>query len=116
MPVVLWLRAAGAVSLRMARASGRVLVVQLDHLLRRVYGVSEFPNDARCILRVALARARSDLTLSDGQSIRRGDLVVELHLWNERVPQTPPAGADLAWGRAFHAGFLGSLRLLATYI
>jgi len=27
-----------------------------------------------------------------------------------------PSGPDLAWGRAFHAGFVRSLRLLATHM
>jgi hypothetical protein len=92
------------------------LVRGIDLLLRRAYGVCEFSQEEGCILRLALRRARADLTFSDGTAVRRGDLVGEFHLWNERLPRMGPDGADLAWARSFLERLVHSMSLLAAYV
>ncbi len=95
---------------------GRVLVARFDTLLRRGHGVFEFTADPACILRIALCRAGTATTLADGTRIAPRDRLVAIHLWNERLPQMPPTGADLAWARRMYRGCSVSLQLLAKYL
>lgn len=88
----------------------------IDSLLRKSAGVVEFSDDAGCILRMAWGRSGQERTLSDGTGIRPGDLLCDIHLWNERVPAMGPDGPDLHWGLAMQRGWLRSLRLLAEFI
>lgn len=91
-------------------------VHRLDPVLRKIHRVQEFTEDPRCILRVALGVSPQDLQLSDGTRIRRGDPIIELHLWNERVPRMPPGGPDLGWGLQFYRRLIVSLRQLARWM
>jgi len=91
-------------------------VHRLDPLLRRAHGVRAFTADPDCLLRVALGRSDRTLQLSDGTWIRRGDPIVELHLWNERIPPMAPEGPDLAWGFRFYRRLLASLRMVARWM
>jgi len=88
----------------------------LDWLLRRWHHVREFSQDERCLLRLALNRSERDLVLSDGTRIRRGELIGELHLWNEHIPPMGPAGPDMTWGLEFYHRLLRSLEELASYV
>ncbi|HCW52121.1 MAG TPA: hypothetical protein DGR79_08715 [Clostridiales bacterium] len=88
----------------------------LDFLLRRACGIREFTRDPDCILRLSVGRCGRDLVLSDGTTVRRGEPVGDLHLWNERVPSMPPGGPDLAWGLAFGRRMRRSLALLARAV
>lgn len=88
----------------------------LDSLLRRCYGIREFSRDPDCLLRLAVTRSRRDLTLADGTTIRRGEPVGDLHLWNERIPPMPPGGPDLAWGLRFQRRLKRSLEELVAYL
>ncbi|WP_376788818.1 hypothetical protein [Thermoflexus sp.] len=91
-------------------------VHQLDPILRRAHRVREFTEDPQCLLRVALGFSDRDLQLSDGTWIRRRDPIVELHLWNERIPRMPPEGPDLAWSLRFYRRLVASLRLVARWM
>ncbi|HXF68645.1 MAG TPA: hypothetical protein VNK89_02465 [Thermoflexus sp.] len=91
-------------------------VHRLDPVLRRAHRVQEFTTDERCLLRAALGFAEQDLRLSDGTWVRRGDPIVELHLWNERIPRMPPEGPDLAWSLRFYRRLVASLRLMARWL
>jgi len=91
-------------------------VHQLDPILRRAHRVREFTEDPQCLLRVALGFSDRDLQLSDGTWIRRGDPIVELHLWNERIPRMPPEGPDLIWSLRFYRRLVASLRLVARWM
>ncbi len=94
----------------------RGIVRRFDALLCRIHGVYEFMADPGCILRIALARATVEQVLADGTPISPGDLLVEIHLWNERLPEMPREGADLRWARRMYQGFVASLHLLAKYL
>jgi hypothetical protein len=48
---------------------------------------------SRTVYRISFNRLRTEVVLSDGTVGRPGDEVVELHLWNERIPRSwPKAG------------------------
>lgn len=91
------------------------LVAAIDRWQRRLLGVYEFSDDPRCILRLKLSRARTRTGLSDGAAVEPGEPIGVLHLWNEHMPQIPPAGPDLAWARALGHSLIHSFRLLAGH-
>lgn len=95
---------------------GRRGVKGIDFLLRRAQGVKEFSCQEDCILRLSLSQARAGQVLSDGTTIRPGDLVGQIHLWNERLPFMGQEGPDLAWARRFRSQFARSLEELAAYV
>jgi len=62
------------------------LVFALDRGLQRLQGIFEYTHKPDCFFRIRFNRLRTEVVLSDGTVGRRGDRVVELHLWNERNP------------------------------
>ena len=100
----------------MIGAIGRAAVCGLDALLRRAYHVREFTQDESCILRIALGRSAREVTLSDGTRIERGEVVGELHLWNERIPRMDDEGPSLAWALKTYRLWRSSLKGLAAYL
>jgi hypothetical protein len=87
----------------------------LDRLLRYVMRIREFCADRTCIIRVAIVKASALVALSDGTRLRPGDLVGELHLWNEQLPQLPWRGGGLAWALALRRQFARSFAQLAQH-
>jgi hypothetical protein len=100
---------------RVITAIPRVAIRGLDTLLRRAYGVYEFADTEWCLLRIAITPSPRDITLSDGTKIAKGELVGELHPWNEHIPSMPRGGADLAWGLRAYCLLGRSFRLLVRY-
>lgn len=92
----------------------RRLIAGVDRRLSRHAQVRSFSDDPACMLRYASTAARRPVVLSDGARIAPGDLVVDIHCWNERVPAMPKGGADLAWALKASSRLRGSLRLLAA--
>ena len=88
----------------------------VDALIRTYYGIYEFTDDQECILRVALGRARTAVTLSDGTRVGNGELVGTLHFWNEHLPRYAPDGPSLGWACAVRDQMRRSLCSLAEYI
>lgn len=93
----------------------RSLVRLLDSVIRRSSRVFEFSSDPECLLRLQFASASRTLRLSD-TTLRAGDMVLLLHLWNERLPPVPPGGADLAWALNTLRRFKSSLFLAADFL
>lgn len=94
----------------------RGIIFALDAFLRRRQGIYEYTQDPECVLRIALGHSRCACTLSDGTVVHEGDLIVELHFWNEHIPRMGPAGPDLAWGLRFYRRLRKSLAELARYV
>jgi len=92
------------------------LIRGLDTLLRCYRHIYEFSQDKDCLLRLAIAASDRDLTLSDGARIAQGELIGEIHLWNEHIPAIPRSGPDLAWGRTVRHQLARSWAELAAYI
>lgn len=92
------------------------LVAGADVYLRRWYGVREFTARRTCIFRIAPGKAPHDVVLGCGRTIRAGDPVVELHLWNEHFLRIPADGPDLVWGKLMRKRFRDSLFDIALYM
>jgi YkoP domain len=88
----------------------------IDLTLKRYYRVFEFTDDPACILRAAPSVSARDIVLSDGVRVARGEPILELHFWNERLPALPHGGASLAWGIEITQRGRHSLHLLAAYL
>jgi len=54
--------------------------------------------------------------LSDGTRIQRGDPLIGLHAWNERLRDRGSKEGTLAWGRLLLRGLTSSLRLLGDHV
>ncbi len=92
------------------------LIRGVDAALRRLYAIREFGDRPDCLLRIAVVRARRDVVLADGESVRRGAEVVELHLWNERLGGAPAPDGGLGRTAFLRRRFTASLRMLADHL
>lgn len=93
----------------------RAGVRRLDAWLRSRQGFLEFAASPACILRVVLTRAEHEVRLSDGVAANRGDQILDIHFWNERIPQTSE-NPGLAWGGRFGRRLMRSLGELAVAV
>lgn len=75
----------------------RGLVRWIDGTLRRRQGVFEFCQHPLCLFRGRVAPAVRDLVLPQ-TTVKAGEPVLELHFWNEQIPQLPLDGPDMRWG------------------
>lgn len=94
----------------------RATIRALDTLIRRVNGVREFTTDEWCLVRIAVVKCDQDITLSDGTRVTKGEMIGELHLWNEHIPPMPADGADFDWSVHFYSLIVRSLRALVHYM
>ena len=92
------------------------LIGTLDAWLRSYYGIQEFTDDPRCVLRIGPMPARMPVLLADGTEIREGEPVGALHLWNEHVPRYTGNGPTLAWAKEIRRRMLRSLTELANFV
>jgi len=90
--------------------------LRLDDFLRRSNRVNEYCTDPCCVFRMQMDRAEQDFVLADGTRVRRGENIINLHLWNEHVPVIPPDGPTVAWGRRMSSSMNYSMRQLAAFI
>lgn len=107
------------ISIRPAGTLSGVLrrsVYRLDHVLRQRYRIWEFSSHPECLLRIAFVRADRPVRLSDDVEIEPGDRILDLHLWNEHLPQIPTGRSDMVWARVTARCMRLSLRELAGYI
>ncbi len=100
---------------RPARLARRA-VIAFDRWLCRRQGIVAFSDHPDCILRVAVKPAPADIEFGDGGRVVRGRPVLDLHLWNERVPPMDRHGPDFAWFAAFDRCFKRSLVELAAHL
>lgn len=91
------------------------LITALDRLLRWKDGIFEFSQHSQCIFRIRLTEARHTVFLPEGQ-IPAGARLVELHLWNERLPPLPASGPNMGWAGKIQRLATASCRLLAHHL
>jgi hypothetical protein len=90
----------------------RTIIRAFDRFLCRILGVVPLSDDPSCLLQIRVIRTAHEMSLP-GEMVPAGAEVLEIHLWNERVPPIPLAGPDLAWARRSERMFLVSLREVA---
>jgi hypothetical protein len=91
----------------------RRAIIAVDGRLSQLCNVESYSTDPRCLLRIAPMACPMGVCLSDGSRLAVGDLVLDLHLWNEHIPPAPPRGPDLAWARLIAKCMEYSFGLLA---
>jgi hypothetical protein len=94
----------------------RGAIYGVDLILRQWYGIYEYSRTNTDILRIAMLRASVPVSLPDGTQIRPGDLIVDLHIWNERLSTLGPFGPSLAWGCRVRHRIEFSLGQLARHL
>jgi hypothetical protein len=95
---------------------GRAGVYGIDWLLRRWYGVYEFSWTDDDLLRISVRLAKASLILSDGTRVTQGDPIVDLHIWNERIPTLGALGPSLVWASRVNRRIERSLTALARHL
>jgi hypothetical protein len=66
-------------------AGSRATIKVLDRILRHILGIREFSREPGCVLRYSEDRARTTVILPNGEAVQPGDLILELHFWNDRL-------------------------------
>lgn len=92
------------------------LLEALDAHLRHAQDIREYTTCPECVFRIQIIPSGRDVALADGTQLRRGERVIDLHLWNEHIPAMPPQGPTLAWARHADHCVDVSLRELARYL
>jgi hypothetical protein len=92
------------------------LVFALDERLRRRLSVFDYVDHHDCILRIRIGAAHEEVVLGDGLRVRPGDRWVDLHLWNEHMPDMGDKGPSVGWARRTAKLLDFSLRELSQYL
>jgi len=93
----------------------RGIIRNFDTFICRLNGVHTFSDDIDCILRIQLTEAPHDVSFLEFK-VNQGDPILLYHLWNERLPELPSEGSNLAWSTRLLRLFKKSLHLVAQYI
>ena len=96
--------------------TARRAIHALDHRLRLIQGIVEYSARRDCVLRVSRTTAAFGVRLSDGAEVRPGDVVLDLHLWNEHIPRPAHGRPDCVWAAALVHHVRSSLRELAEQL
>jgi hypothetical protein len=96
--------------------TGHAVVRLVYAILHRYNGVFEYSVDPECIFCIAESTSHHDVRFSDGTHLERGDRVLVLHLWNERVRELGERDTVMAAGVVFARRLRRSLELLADYL
>lgn len=91
----------------------RRLIGRIDDGLRWWYGVRGLSDRDDCLLRIALAQTAETTRLADGSALPSGALVIDLHLWNERLCLLPPLRHGFGRAAALRRHLRSSLEELA---
>lgn len=65
--------------------ASRAAIKLLDRILRHILGIREFSREPGCVLRYSENRAKTAVTLPNGEAVQPGDPIIELHFWNDRL-------------------------------
>jgi hypothetical protein len=93
----------------------RALIREFDAWLCRHNRIFIFCEDPDCMLRLQFARAPHAMQL-EGMTIARGETVLAIHIWNDRLPRVATKGADFNWAVKTVRMYRYSLHLAARYV
>ncbi len=93
----------------------KAVIRGVDRIMRRRAGVFEFCDDPRCCVRLRVTTADRELHVPDGV-VPAGCTVLDLHIWNERLPKMPTEGFDFAWAAEAARHALYSFRVAAQHL
>jgi hypothetical protein len=93
----------------------RVGIRFIDSLIRKSEHTYEYCDDPDCVLRIQLMPSPHMAAFGE-MVIKKGDPVLSIHVWNERMPRIPPGGADLQWAIKLRRQVIHSFRILAKVI
>lgn len=93
----------------------RKIVRRFDAWLSRMYGVFEFSQIQDCLFRLQVAVAHHPIHLPDCR-VEPGELVLHLHIWNERLLALDALSPGLGWAKTLQRSFLHSLGEIAYYL
>jgi hypothetical protein len=68
----------------------------IEYLVRKSMHVYEFTDDPDCILRIQLTTSPRSVDFGTWQ-ISKGDTILSIHAWNEKMPKIPEQGATIEW-------------------
>ena len=68
----------------------------IEFIVRKSLHVYEFTDDPECILRIQLTTAPRAVDFGSWK-ISKGDPILGIHAWNERMPKIPREGATIEW-------------------
>jgi hypothetical protein len=94
----------------------RPLVFGLDAQLRKANGVFEFTHHPQCIFRITYSKAPYAFEFSEGPTVRKGDPVIEMHVWNEQVPRMDGGKLTIGWASRFKRAWTVSFRELCRFL
>ena len=98
------------------RSLPRRCILPIDRLLRWRYVVHEFSHTDDDLLRIPVSSAAQRIALADGTEILPGNLVIHLHLWNERISARTSFRSGLGWGSRARRRIERSLVSLAAHV
>lgn len=110
------MESAVAIEAVVGRSSFGRFVFALDERLRRHLSVFDYVDHRDCILRMQISHADEEVALANGLSVRAGDRLIDLHLWNEHLPEMGCDGPSVRWARRMAKSLDFSLRELANYL
>ena len=90
----------------------RAAVRFIDSLLSAILDVYGFSDDPECLLRIQLREASHTVSIGS-YVISKGEPVLALHAWNERMPKLPEEGASMEWALRLRRMIVHSFRLVA---
>jgi len=93
----------------------RHAVRALDEWMRIRQGIFEFSDNPNCMLRISREIATRAHRLEDGTELRAGDRILDVHFWNERMPQAAES-TGLGWGGRFGRRLVRSFTELAEVL
>jgi hypothetical protein len=93
----------------------QAIIRRFDRFLRRAQGVFEFWDDPGCMFRARVSKAPHTVRLHDTE-IPAGAPVLELHFWNEHMPQIPAEGPSLSLALQGQRMLVTSLQKAAHHI
>lgn len=102
--------------LRAYLAAFTPMVAAIDRRLRDRLQVIEYSSAPDCVFRLQIINCEDDLPLDDGTRLRRGDRMIDLHLWNEHIPLMPDGAPTLAFARRIERCIKLSLSELAKFL